>query len=133
MYGFKKLFGSFALVALLSAGSIGVAGCANERQAIADVATSATTTTPAQAKTVAEATQLAAITERLLSVYVKSGAATRPVLDQLEILVPPVHNTLKKAQAAQAAGDSPLVAASLTGFNEALLALNKYKQAKGIQ
>lgn len=132
MYGFKSLLGSLAVVTLLSAGAVSLSGCTTFREAVGDVATSSTTTSPAQAKTLAEAIQFTASAERLLSVYVSSGAASRPVLDQLEILVPAVHAALKKAEAAQAAGNSPLLAAALASFNEALTALNQYKSAKGI-
>lgn len=107
-------------------------GCANERQAVADVISSQTTSSPAQAKTLAEAIQMTTVVEYSLDLVVQSGVTPPAVIDELKILVPVVHNALKKAEAAQAAGNSPLVAASLTAFNEAFAALAAYKAQKGV-
>lgn len=120
-----------ALIGLLVLVPLG--GCANERQAVADVLTSSTTTSPSQAKTLAEAIQLTTVAEHSLDIAVTGELVAPAVLDELKILVPAVHNALKKAEAAQTAGNSPLVAVALNGFNEALLALNTYKAQKGIQ
>lgn len=133
MYGFKKFFGSFALVAVLSIGGAGLSGCESWRQSAADVAVSSTTTSPAQAKSLGDAILITTQAEKTLDIYVTSGLASPAVLAQLKILVPAVHNALKKAEDAQRAGDSPLVAASLAAFNEALTALNSYKATKGIK
>lgn len=126
MQGFKIVFGTLALIAVLSAG---LGGC----NAIRDVAVSSSTTSPAQAKTLGDAVVITTQVEKTLDIYVTSGLASPAVLAQLEVLVPAVHNALKKAEDAQRAGDSPLVAASLAGFNEALTALNSYKATKGIK
>lgn len=109
-----------------------LAGCGDFRQGLADVATSSTTTSPSQAKTLAEAIQLTTVAEHSLSIAVNSGKVPVAVLHQLEVLVPAVHNALKKAEDAQRDGNSPLVAAALASFNEALTALNAYKASKGV-
>jgi len=121
------------ITAVLLTGGLMLGGCTSAREGLADVATSATTTSPAQAKTLGDAIQLATAAEKSLDVLVVAGVLPTAWLDELKILVPPVHNALKKAEAAQRAGNSPLVAAALDGFNEALTALNTYKATKGIK
>lgn len=118
---------------LIAALALSLGGCADFREAVGDVAVSSTTTSPAQAKTLKDAILLTTAAERSLDLVVKSGLTPAPVLDQLEILVPVVHNSLKKAEQAQKDGNSPLLAASLQGFNEALNALNAYKALKGVK
>lgn len=127
----KNPFLILAAVAALSLAPL--SGCTTARQAAADVAVSATTTSAAQAKTLADATQLATVAENSLTVVVKNDLLPIPALKQLRILVTAVHNALDEAQAAQRSGNSPLVAAALASFNEALTALNTYKAAKGIK
>lgn len=119
----------FALVLIAA---LGLAGCSTAASLLSGVAVSFTTANPFQAKTIAEATQAATLAEKALDLYVTSGHASKPVLDELQVLVPAVHNALKKAQAANAAGNSALVAAALAGFNEALAALNSYKTLQGV-
>lgn len=123
----------FVLAAFLALSLVPMNGCASLRQGAADVAVSSTTTTPAQAKTLADAIALTTVAETNLTVLVRNDVLPIPVLERLRILVPAVHNALKKAEDAQRAGDSPLVAAALASFNEALTALNAYKAAKGIK
>lgn len=106
--------------------SLMLCGCAG-------VITSLTHATPEQAKTVAEATQITTASEKLIDVYVNSGAASHAVLDELNDLVPRVHNTLKAAQAAQKAGNSALVATSLAAFNQAISALSAYEANAGVK
>jgi len=121
------------LTAFLALTLAPIGGCTTARQAAADVAVSATTTSPAQAKTLADAILLTTAAETNLTVLVRNDVLPVPVLERMKILVPAVHNALKKAEDAQRAGDSPLVAAALASFNEALTVLNAYKAAKGIQ
>lgn len=121
----------FILAALLTITPL--TGCAELRQGAADVATSSTTSSPAQAKTLADAIKLTTIAEHSLDLVVTSGLTPPAVLDELKILVPAVHNALKKAEDAQRNGNSPLVAVALASFNEALTALNTYKATKGIK
>lgn len=123
----------FVLAAFLALSLVPLNACTSLRQGAADVAVSSTTTTPAQAKTLADAIALTTVAETNLTVLVRNDVLPIPVLERLRILVPAVHNALKKAEDAQRAGDSPLVAAALASFNEALTALNAYKAAKGIK
>lgn len=125
-----RFLSAFVGLALLAAP---ITACTSTRQAAADVTVSATTTSPAQAKTLADAIQLTTLAENSLTIAVRNDLIPVPALEQLKILVTAVHNALKKAEDAQRSGDSPLVAAALASFNEALTALNTYKAAKGIQ
>lgn len=125
---FSRGFLAFAL-----AGALVTGGCAEVREIGSDIAVSTTTATPSQAKTVADAIQLTTLAEKSLDVIVTSGVLSRPVLDELAILVPAVHNALKKVEAANSAGNSALTAAALAAFNEALKAFNIYKQANGVK
>ena len=127
----KKTF--LAIVASAALAFSPLSGCTTARQAAADVAVSSTTSSPAQAKTLADAVLLTTSAEQLLTVVVKNDLLPPPALEQLRALVIAVHNSLKKAEDAQRSGNSPLVAAALATFNEALTALNTYKAAKGIK
>lgn len=127
-----RILKGFAIAVMLVAG-LNLGGCTTLRQAGADVAVSSTTTSQAQIKTLGDAILVTTQAEKLLDIYVTSGLATPAVLGQLKILVPAVHNALKKAEDANRAGNNPLLAASLAAFNEALTALNQYKAAKGIK
>lgn len=118
---------AFTLAAALSLG-----GCASVASVASDLAVSATTATPAQAKTVGEATQATALAEKTLDLAVTSGALPPAVIAELKILVPAVHNALKKVEAANAAGNSALTALALASFNEARAALNSYETLSGV-
>lgn len=126
MHHFKFLSAAILACAVL------LSGCASNTP-ISDLAVSVTTATPTQAKTVGEATQALTILEKSLDAYVVSGAAKPAVLDELQSLVPPIHNALKKVQDANRAGNSALVATTLAAFNEALTAYNSYKTSQGIK
>lgn len=117
----------------MAAFALCLGGCADLRQAVGDVAVSSTTSSPSQAKTLGDAILLTTAAERSLDLVVTSGLTPPAVLEELKVLVPAVHNSLKKAEAAQAAGNSPLLAAGLASFNEALTALNTYKSQKGLR
>lgn len=121
------------LTAFLALTFVPLGACTTLRQAVGDVAVSSSTTSNAQAKTLAEAIQLATLVEKSLDVAVVNGLLPVASLDELKVLVTSVHLSLKKAEAAQRDGNSPLVAAGIASFNEALTALNHYKAAKGIK
>ena len=108
-------------------------GCASIASVASDLAVSASTATPTQAKTVGEATQALTIAEKTLDAVVVSGTLPHTVIEELKILVPPMHNALKKAQAANAAGDSAAVALALAAFNEAKAALSSYETLQGVK
>jgi hypothetical protein len=120
---------NFAAAALLA---LSLAGCTTVGSLVSDVAVATTSATPAQATTVAEAEQAATLAEQALDLYVKTGNPSPAVLAELNVLVPAVHNTLVKAEQANAAGNSALTAAALAGFNEALAAYNSYATLQGV-
>lgn len=112
--------------------AVTLAGCGTIGSAISSAVVSTTTSTPSQVKTVAEAIQAAALVEKSLDLYVQSGAASQPVLQELKVLVPAVHNALVQAENADKNGNSAGVAAGIALFNEALGAVNSYETLKGV-
>ncbi len=114
--------------------SFGLVGCAPGQlsNVLSGGVVSATTATPQQAKSVAEATLAVTLAERALTLYVEHGNPDPAVLRQLKVLVPAVHNALKRVQVANAAGNSALYAAALGAFNEAWAALQAYQKMKGL-
>lgn len=112
--------------------ALGLGGCATVGSALSNIAVSTTSATPSQAKTVAEAIQATALTERGLDLYVTTAPENQAILQELQILVPAVHRTLLAVEAANASGNSALVAASLGTFNEALAAVKSYEALKGV-
>lgn len=118
---------TLTLLALLSA-TTALGGCT----AISNLAVSLTSASPTQAKSVAEAEQVTTLAEQALDLYVQNGNPSQPVLAELKILVPALHNALKQVEAANTAGNSASAAAALAAFNQALAALNSYKTNQGV-
>lgn len=119
---------TLTLLALLSA-TTALGGCA---QTLSSLAVSLTSASPTQAKSVAEAEQVTTLAEQALDLYVQNGNPSQPVLAELKILVPALHNALKQVEAANMAGNSASAAAALAAFNQALAALNSYKTNQGV-
>lgn len=111
---------------------LALSGCADMGSLLSGVAVSATSATPTQAKTVAEATQAATAAEHALDFYVVHGNPSPAVLQELKILVPAVHNALVKVEDANRAGNSVLAAAAMSAFNEALAAYKSYSAFQGV-
>lgn len=120
------------LLPLALACAMALGGCSTVGQALSGLVVSVTSATPSQAKTVAEATQAATLVEQSLDLYVKNGHPSPAVLQELQVLVPAVHNTLVRAQQANASGNSALTAAALAAFNEATSAANSYETLQGV-
>jgi hypothetical protein len=111
---------------------VALGGCTSFGSFVSDLAISATSATPTQAKTVGEAATLATAAEKALDLYVTTGSPSTGVLNELNILVPAVHNALVKVEAANKAGNSALTAAALATFNEALAAYESYATQNGV-
>lgn len=109
-----------------------LSGCTSMGSLLSGLAVSATSATPSQAKTLAEATQAATLAEHALDLYVTTGNPSPAVLHQLQVLVPAVHNALVKVEDANRAGNSALTAAALGAFNEALAAYASYSALQGV-
>lgn len=124
---YSRFLPILALAALVPLGA-----CTTLTSGLSDVAVSVTTAGPTQAKTVAEAIQATKLIEDGLDLYVTTGAPSKAVLDQLNILVPALHNTLVAAENAQATGNSAAIASALAAFNESLAAVQSYKTLKGV-
>lgn len=116
---------------LLSAGLL-LGGCTTVASGASDFITSMTTASPTQAKTVAEAAQATKLVEDGLDLYVTTGHPSLAVLNELNILVPALHNTLLASEQAQASGNSAAIAAGLAAFNEALAAVQAYEVKTGV-
>lgn len=119
----------FALAACVA---LGLGGCTTVSSTLSGIAVSATTAGPTQAKTVAEAIQATTLFEKSLDLYMTAGAPNKAVLQELQILVPALHNALSAAETANASGNSALIAAALATFNEALGAVQSYEALKGV-
>lgn len=126
----KNYLRAFLLPVVLS---VGLLGCAGVAKLASDAIVSTTSAGPAQARTVGDAIRITKLVEDGLDLYVTQGSPPAAVLDQLNILVPALHNTLKKAEAAQQSGNSALIAAALAAFNESLAAVHAYETLKGVQ
>lgn len=120
------------IIAPLLACSLALGGCASVASALSSIAVATSSSTPTQATTVAEATQAVTLAEQALDVYVKTGNPSQAVLQQLNILVPALHNTLVAAETANKAGNSAATAAAMAAFNQALAAYNSYLSLEGI-
>lgn len=112
--------------------AVNLSACASLGSFVSDVTVSATSATPGQAKTVAEAAQAATLVEHSLDLYVKAGNPSPAVLTEIQVLVTAVHNTLVKAEQANAAGNSALTATGLAAFNQAIAAVNSYETLQGV-
>ena len=107
-------------------------GCQTLGSTVSSLVVSTTTAGPTQAKTVGEAINATKLVEDGLDLYVTTGSPSKAVLDELNILVPALHNTLVAAEDAQRRGDSAAVASALAAFNQALAAVQAYKTVTGV-
>lgn len=124
---------AFAPVAAIAlAAVLGLSGCASTASIVSKVVVAATSKTATQAKSVGEATQIAKVLEEGLDLYVTNGNPSQSVLAQLRTGITAVHTALKKAQAADKAGNSALAAGALEGFNQALAAYRTYAVNQGV-
>ena len=111
---------------------VALGGCSGLGSFVSGLTVSATTATPGQATTLAEAEQAATLTEKALDLYVNTGNPSPAVLNELNVLVPAVHNALVKVEQANKAGNSALIAAALAAFNQAIDAVNSYETLQGV-
>ena len=121
----------FVPIALVAA-ALMLGGCTTLASDISSVVVSTTSAGPTQAKTVAEAEQATKLLEDGLDLYVTTGHPSKAVLDELKVLMPALHTTLKAAEAAQASGNSATMATALAAFNEALAAVQGYETKQGV-
>lgn len=117
---------------LVVALALTLGGCSSLASAVSSIAVATSTSSTTQATTVAEAEQAATLAEKALDLYVTTANPSKTVLQELQVLVPAVHNALVKAEAANAAGDSAATAAALAVFNEALAAYQSYATLQGV-
>lgn len=107
-------------------------GCASIGSTVSSLVVSTTTAGPTQAKTVGEAINATKLVEDGLDLYVTTGSPSKAVLDELNILVPALHNTLVAAEDAQRSGNSAALAAAMAAFNQALSAVQGYETKAGV-
>lgn len=122
-----KRLACFAIAAALA-----LSGCASVGGVVSKVVVAATTKTPNQATTVAEATQAATLIENSVKLYVDTANPSKAVLTQLQSLLAGLHQNLQRAQAADRAGNSALAASALDAFNQALAAYQTYAVNQGV-
>lgn len=118
--------------ALVVAAALALSGCASLGSVVSNVVVAATSKTPSQAKTVAEATQATTLAENAVDLYVKTGNPTKAVLSELQTLVTALHTALVKAEAANKSGNSAVAAAAIDAFNQALAAYQAYSVHQGV-
>ncbi len=118
--------------ALIAAVAFALSGCASLASVVSKVVVASSSATPAQATTMAEATQAAALAENAVDLYVKTANPSKPVLTELQTLLTALHNTLVKAETANKSGNSALAAVALDAFNQALAAFRAYAVNQGV-
>jgi hypothetical protein len=106
----------FALIlgvglALLAAPSLTACG------SLADAATSVTSSSPAQANTLAAAELTYTAVAKVAKVYLQSGTASPATAKSIGDLDNQVYAALLAARQAQSSGNSPAIAAALQVFN----------------
>lgn len=121
----KRILAIALVVPLLGA-------CTTIASGLSDIAVVTSSGSSTQVTTVAEAEQATKLIEDGLDLYVTTGHPSKAVLDELNVLVPALHNTLKAAESAQASGNNAAMAAGLAAFNEALAAVQGYETKQGV-
>ncbi len=112
-----------ALALALSAG-----GCTTVASGLADVATSLSSSSPAQVQTYAEATAAADLATRTVDLAVNNVKFSKATLTELQALNDSLHDAWSKLKAANDAGQS----LSFAAFNAALSAYQTYRTEQAI-
>lgn len=126
---FKKIALPIAMSIALITGAVGMTGCSSIAQVTSEIATSVSSSTPEQARTLEQAYHAATIVTEAVRVYVNVGNPDRATLVQLQKLNLGLRETLAELDAANKAGKSLTFAA----FNEALKAFKAYATVKGVK
>ncbi len=114
----------FLIVAL----ALSLAGCTSMASGVATVATSMSTSTPAQVNTFADATAAATLATRTVDLAVTSLKLDKATLKELQTLNEAVHAAWLPLKDAVDKGQSP----SFAAFNAALAAYQSYRTSQGI-
>jgi hypothetical protein len=105
--------------------AVPIGGCST----VANLAVAASSSTPTQVNTLADALQAATLATNAVDAYVNIGNPTRATLLELQTLNNGLHTALTTLQAANAAGQS----LAMASFNAALQAFNAYSTSAGVK
>ena len=117
---------TFIAIALLA--TLGLASCTTVAQLAASTATSLSSSTPGQVKTLNDAVAAADLLTKSTKVVVDTGTLDRATLVEIDALSTGVHAALTDLEADNAAGH----ALNYASFNAALDAYNSYMTIKGL-